>query len=106
MSEFIQVTTTASTRAEAETIANVLLDKRLAACIQVLGPIESRYRWKGNIEHSAEWICVIKTVRGRYADVEKAIRENHSYEVPEIVACPIEMGSSAYLAWLRSETAG
>jgi periplasmic divalent cation tolerance protein len=105
MGEFMQVTTTVSTKAEAETIAKALLEKRVAACIQVLGPMESHYRWKGRIEHSTEWLCIVKTVRARVADVEKTIRENHSYEVPEIVATVIEEGSADYLAWLREETA-
>jgi periplasmic divalent cation tolerance protein len=106
MGEFIQVTTTASTREEAAKIAAALLERRLAACVQVVGPIESHYRWKGRIEQSTEWLCLIKTIRAKYPAVEAAIRANHSYEVPEIVACPIELGSGPYLDWLRSETAG
>ena len=106
MSDFIQVTTTASTKEEAAKIAAALLEQRLAACAQVVGPIESRYWWKGAIEQSTEWLCILKTLRGKFSAVEAAIRENHSYEVPEIVACPIEIGSEPYLQWLRSETAG
>ncbi len=106
MGDFIQVTTTASTKEEAAKIAKALLEGRLAACVQILGPIESRYRWNGKIEQSTEWLCLIKTSRGKYPAVEAAIRANHSYEVPEIVACPIELGSEPYLDWLRSETAG
>ena len=82
------------------------LERRLAACVQILGPIESHYWWKGKIEQSPEWLCLIKTIRGKYPAVEATIRANHSYEVPEIVACPIELGSEPYLEWLRSETAG
>ena len=104
MSDFIQVTTTASTKEEAAMIATALLEQRLAACVQVVGPIESRYWWNGKIEQSGEWLCIIKTIRGRYPAVESTIRANHSYEVPEIVACPIEGGSEPYLKWLRSET--
>jgi periplasmic divalent cation tolerance protein len=106
MGDFIQVTTTASTKEEAAKIAKALLEGRLAACVQILGPIESRYWWNGKIEQSTEWLCLIKTNRGKYSAVEAAIRANHSYEVPEIVACPIELGSEPYLDWLRSETAG
>jgi periplasmic divalent cation tolerance protein len=105
MSDFIQVTTTASTKEEAARIATALLEQRLAACAQVAGPIESRYWWKGRIEQSTEWLCIVKTLRGKFPDVEAAIRANHSYEVPEIVAFPIELGSEPYLEWLRSETA-
>ncbi len=106
MSEFIQVTTTASTKEEAGRIAKALLDRRLAACVQIAGPIESHYWWKGQLEQSAEWLCIIKTLRVKYASVEAAIRANHSYEVPEIVAVPIETGSAPYLAWLRGEASG
>ncbi len=106
MGDFIQVTTTTSSKDEAEKIARSLLVKRLAACVQVVGPIESHYWWKGKIEQSGEWLCIIKTLRGKYPSVESDIRANHSYEVPEIVACLIEGGSEPYLKWLRGETAG
>ena len=106
MSEFIQVTTTASTREEACRIAKALLERRLAACVQIAGPVESHYWWKGQLEQSAEWLCIIKTLRVKYASVEAAIRATHSYEVPEIVAVPIDAGSASYLAWLRNETSG
>lgn len=106
MSEFILVTTTASTKEDAAKIAAALLEGRLAACVQILGPIESRYWWNGKIEQSTEWLCLIKTIRGKFPAVEAAIRSNHSYEVPEIVACPIELGSELYLEWLRRETVG
>jgi len=106
MSDFIQVTTTASTKEEAAKIAAALLEQRLAACAQVVGPVESHYWWKGAIEQSTEWLCILKTRREKFSAVEEAIRANHSYEVPEIVACPIEIGSEPYLQWLRRETAG
>ena len=105
MSEFIQVTTTAPSREEADRIAQTLVERRLAACVQIAGPVESHYRWKGALERSTEWLCLIKTRRANYAAVEAAIRANHSYEVPEIIACPIETGSASYLDWLRAETA-
>jgi periplasmic divalent cation tolerance protein len=106
MGEFIQVTTTASSKGEAEKIAGALLEKRHAACVQVVGPIKSHYWWNGKIEHAGEWLCIIKTRRDKFLAVESTIRANHSYEVPEIVACPIEGGSQPYLEWLRNETAG
>ena len=105
MRDFIQVTTTASTKDQAAKIATAHLERRLAACVQVVGPIESHYWWNGKIEQSNEWLCIIKTIRERYPAVESTIRTNHSYEIPEIVACPIEGGSEPYLEWLRSETA-
>ena len=106
MTDFIQVTTTASTKEEAAKIAAALLEQRLAACAQIVGPIDSRYWWKGRIEQSTEWLCILKTRRVKFPAVEAAIRANHSYVVPEIVACPIEIGSEPYLEWLRRETAG
>lgn len=106
MSDFIQVMTTASTREEAGRIATVLLERRLAACVQVAGPIESRYWWQGKLERSSEWLCIIKTVRDRFPAVESAIRANHSYEIPEIVTFSIDLGSKPYLDWLLSETSG
>jgi periplasmic divalent cation tolerance protein len=96
----IQVTTTTSDRADAERIAASLVAKRLAACVQVSGPIESHYRWKGQIEISQEWLCTIKTVRSLFPEVEDAIRELHSYEQPEIIAVPIVMGCETYLEWI------
>ncbi len=104
MAEFIQVSTTASSRDEAERIAAALLEGRLAACVQILGPMQSRYWWKGSLESAEEWLCLIKTAEASYADVEKMIRATHSYEVPEIVAVPIVKGSAAYLDWVREET--
>lgn len=104
MHDFIQVTTTVPSKEEADNIARSLLERRLAACVQVAGPVESHYRWKGNLERSAEWLCLIKTRRANYAAVEAAILASHPYEVPEIIACPIETGSEPYLAWLLAET--
>ena len=106
MSDCIQVTTTAPSKEEAGRIAKLLVERRLAACVQVAGPVESHYRWKGNLERSTEWLCLIKTTRMNYPAVEAAIRASHPYEVPEIVACPIESASASYLAWLRAETDG
>lgn len=100
MAEHLQVTTTAGSAEEAETIAGALVERRLAACVQVVGPIVSRYRWQGEVEQAQEWLCLAKTEAGRYAELEAAIRELHSYEEPEIVATPIVAGSAGYLAWL------
>jgi periplasmic divalent cation tolerance protein len=100
MTECIQVQTTAGSEEEAERISAALIEKRLAACVQVIGPISSRYRWQGKIEHEREWLCLAKTQASRYDELEAAIRELHSYEEPEIVATPIVAGSADYLAWL------
>ena len=80
-----------------------LVTRRLAACVQVGGPVTSTYFWQGNLESSQEWLCVIKTAESRFAEVEAAIRELHSYELPEIVAVPIVAASQAYLDWLAGQ---
>jgi periplasmic divalent cation tolerance protein len=100
MSEHLQVLTTAGSEEEAGRIASLLLERRLAACVQVIGPIASRYRWQGEIEQEREWQCLAKTTRAAYEAVEAAIREIHSYDEPEIIATPIVAGSAGYLAWI------
>jgi periplasmic divalent cation tolerance protein len=104
MTEFLQVQTAAGNRDEAERLAAGLIDRRLAACVQIVGPVHSRFRWQGAIDAAEEWLCLIKTTRGQYRAVEDAIRAIHSYECPEIVALPIEAGSAMYLRWLADET--
>ncbi len=89
MLDILQVVTTTDSKAAAQHIAAALVERRLAACVQVLGPITSTFRWEGKIQTAEEWMCVVKTRRGLYAVVESAIRELHSYEVPEIVATPV-----------------
>jgi periplasmic divalent cation tolerance protein len=101
MAEFLQVLTTAGSEEEAGRIAAVLVERRLAACVQVVGPIVSRYRWQGAIEEEREWQCLAKTTRAAYDAVEAAIREAHSYDEPEIIATPIVAGSAGYLAWIE-----
>jgi periplasmic divalent cation tolerance protein len=100
MSEHVQVLTTAGSEEEAGRIASLLVERKLAACVQVVGPITSRYRWQGAIEEEREWQCLAKTTRAAYEAVETAIREVHSYEEPEIIATPIVAGSAGYLAWI------
>ncbi|HEY7256750.1 MAG TPA: divalent-cation tolerance protein CutA [Solirubrobacterales bacterium] len=102
--EYVQVLTTVASEQDAMRIADELLDRRLAACVQVVGPILSRYRWRGELEQAREWQCLAKTEAGLYEEVEAAIRELHSYDEPEIIATPIVAGSSGYLAWVSSET--
>ena len=99
----IVVLTTMSSEDEARDLAAQLIARRLAACVQIGGPIESTYRWQGQIETAAEWRITIKTRRTRYADVAAAIRELHSYDTPQIVAIPITAGDPAYLKWLYAE---
>ena len=105
MAEHLQVLTTTASEEEAGSIAALLVERKLAACVQVVGPIVSRYRWKGEIEEAREWQCLAKTTRDAYDVVEAAIREVHSYDEPEIIATPIVAGSAGYLAWI-DETVG
>lgn len=100
MADYVQVLTTTRSEEEAERISTALVERRLAACVQVLGPIASRYRWQGKVETAQEWMCVAKTEASRYAELEAAIRELHSYDEPEIVATPIVAGSKGYLDWM------
>ena len=100
MSDHVQVMTTAGSEEEAGRIAARLVERRLAACVQVAGPVANRYRWQGEVEEAREWQCLVKTTRAAYEAVEAAIREVHSYEEPEIIATPIVAGSAGYLAWI------
>ena len=97
------VLTTLSSRDEARTLAGELVERRLAACVQML-PIESIYTWQGELQHDDEVLLLIKTRRELYAPLETFIRETHRYEVPEIVQLPVAAGSAAYLRWLADVT--
>jgi len=97
---YVQVLSTTRSEEEARRISEALVERRLAACVQVAGPVVSRYRWQGKVEEAREWQCLAKTEMARYPEVEAAIRELHSYEEPEIVATPIVAGSPGYLAWI------
>ena len=103
MTDYIQVVTTTGRKEDAQAIARALVEQRLAACVQVLGPITSTYRWEGKIETSQEWQCWAKSRRELYEQIEGAIRRLHPYEVPEILAMAILAGSRSYLAWLDEE---
>ena len=103
MTEAIQVVTTVGSQDEAQKLAAALVEARLAACVQVIGPIASTYRWQGKLETSQEWLCAIKTLRANYAALEAAIRAAHSYQVPEILAFEVVDGNRGYLDWLSQE---
>ncbi len=94
------VLTTVGAREEASKIARALVEQQLAACVNVVGPIESVYRWKGKIETSGEWLLVIKTTKEALPDLEEAVSELHSYDLPEFIALPVEAGSEEYLEWI------
>lgn len=103
MTDAIQVFTTVDSREAAGAIARALVERRLAACAQIVGPIESTYWWEGAVETAQEWLCIVKSTQERYPALESAIREHHPYDVPEILALPVSAGHSAYLDWLRGE---
>ena len=91
-------------RASAERLADLLLEQRLAACVNILAPCRSVYRWKGAIQHDEEHPMLIKTSAERYGALERALRQGHPYELPEVIAVPIEQGLPAYLDWVAAET--
>ena len=91
-------------RAAAERLADALIEKRVAACVNILAPCRSVYRWKGAVQHDEEHPVLIKTTAERYPVLETAIRAVHPYELPEIIAVPIERGLPTYLAWVDTET--
>lgn len=101
--EFVVVTTTTGDPAVAERIATDLVDRRLAACVQVYGPVRSTYGWQGKVEYTEEHVVTLKTSVGKLADVKQAIAELHPYDVPELIATPIVDGSPAYLGWLGEQ---
>jgi len=91
-------------RAAAERIADLLIEQKLAACVNILAPCRSVYRWKGAVQHDEEHPLLVKTTAERYAELERAIRGAHPYELPEIIAVPIERGLPGYLDWVAAET--
>jgi len=100
MNNYIQVITTIDSEDKANEIAQHLLKKRVASCVQIF-PVNSSYWWKGKIEKAKEWVCLIK---GKNFDkIEKAIKEVHSYEIPEIIEVPILRGNADYFKWIDKE---
>ena len=98
------VLTNVPDRAAAERLAELLVEKRVAACVNILSPCRSIYRWKGAVQHDEEHPMLIKTTAERYLALEQALRAGHPYELPEIIAVPIERGLTAYLDWVAAET--
>lgn len=90
--------------ASAHALATALVAERLAACVNLLAPCRSVYRWQGKVENATETPLLIKTTAGRYAALEAAIRARHPYELPEIVAVPVAHGLPEYLDWVATET--
>ena len=99
------VLTTASSEDEAKKLAHALVERRLAACVNIVPQITSVYRWQDKVENASEWLLLIKTTHSAFPQVRDAIHELHSYEVPECVLLEIAEGSSQYLAWIAENTA-
>jgi periplasmic divalent cation tolerance protein len=100
MTDKLLVLTTAGSESEARKIAQTLVERRLAACVNIVPRIQSVYRWEGKVEQAEEYLLLVKTVKARAALVRAVICELHSYALPECIAIPIESGSSDYLKWL------
>lgn len=101
--EPIQVVTTTAQRQDADALAAAVLEKRLAACVQISGPIDSSYWWNGRLETAREWTVTMKTTRGQYAPLEKLLLATHPYDQPEIIALPIVEISAGYRKWLGEQ---
>lgn len=100
----IAVLVTTSTAEEAEKIGRMLVERRLAACANIVSGMRSIFRWGNKISVESECLMIIKTTKQRFTELESAVRQQHNYEVPEIVALPVVAGSESYLNWVRSET--
>jgi periplasmic divalent cation tolerance protein len=101
-SRALVVLTTCATPDEAKRLAAALVERRLAACVNTLGGVSSTYRWQGAVQQEQESLLVIKTTEVRFAALEQAIRELSSYELPEVLAIPVQTGSVRYLDWLSA----
>ncbi|MGN1379408.1 MAG: divalent-cation tolerance protein CutA [Bacilli bacterium] len=103
MNKYIMITTTFDNEAEANKIIELLLEKRLVSCCQ-LRNITSSYHWKGKIEHTDEFLLQMKSKKELFKEIEQVILNNHSYEIPQIVAYDISLGYQDYLNWIEDET--
>jgi periplasmic divalent cation tolerance protein len=94
------VLSTAGSEEEARKVAHHLVERQLAACVNIVPHVESIYRWQDKVESSREWLLLIKTTAEKFADVRDAVRELHSYDLPECIAITIDDGSAPYLEWI------
>jgi len=104
MTDFLIVFVTCGSEEEALKIAHALVEERLAACVNLVSPIRSIYRWEGKVWDEKEWLLIIKTRPGRFEDLEQRVKSLHSYSVPEIIALSIVKGAASYLDWLKEMT--
>ena len=103
MPDFIQVTTAVDNAEDAQSIASAVVGQRLAACVQIIGPIQSTYWWEGDIEISEEWLCLIKTRADLFDQLSAVVHQVHPYDIPELIATPVIAGSKSYLDWMQGE---
>ncbi len=104
--QYIVVFITTANKKEAEKISNVLLDRRLAACLNIIGGVDSRFWWKGKKEKARECLLIAKTKKPLFKKLTRVVRQGHSYDVPEVIAIPIVGGHGPYLNWIGKVTAG
>lgn len=104
MAEYVQVLTTVESEDDGVRLGRGIVEARLAACIQIVGPVRSLFWWEGAVDDAREWQLLIKTPSERFAALEEHIKANHDYDTPEIIATPIVEGSREYLQWLSVET--
>lgn len=105
MERVAQIQVVHSDRAQLEGMVQDLLERRLIACGQLLGPLESVFRWQGELQHEREWLALLKTAEARAGEVLARVRELHSYEVPEVLVTEVDGGAHEYLQWVLAETA-
>jgi periplasmic divalent cation tolerance protein len=104
MTDCVVILVTTGSRAEGERIAEALVGEQLAACVNVVGPVRSIYRWENAIQRDDEWLLIIKAPAARFETLATRVRALHSYQTPEVIALPITAGSEPYLEWVRRVT--
>lgn len=104
MKNYLMVITTIPQKKDAQEICKLIIGKSLAACCQIIGPIESHYVWNNRVEVSKEYLCLIKTTKARYKNLEKVIIKIHPYRTPEIIAIDISSGYEPYMKWIEEST--
>ena len=104
MTDYVQLLTTVDSAEDAERLGRSVVSARLAACVQIVGPIRSLYWWEDKVDDAQEWQLLAKTTSECLPKLERHIKANHSYDTPEIIATPITWGSQEYLGWVSAET--
>jgi len=104
MAEYVQVLTTVDSEEAGVTLARGIVEARLAACVQIVGPVRSLFWWEGKVDDAREWQLLMKTTRERLPELQRHIKANHSYDTPEIIETEIIGGSAEYLCWVSEET--